>query len=242
MTQVLILNSGSGSRMGELTRNNPKCLVELTGGETILSRQLRFLQALGMQEVIITTGPFGEQVREYLAELFPQLGVSFVGNPRYLETNYIYSLLLAADLVDDELLLLHGDMVFEPVVLDKLMVADSGNWVLIKAQEALPEKDFKAEIRNGRIRKIGVDLFSPESVFLLPIYRLTKSAFQAWKREMKRFESENNLQVYAENALNNLLADLVLKPVELGEDFCMEIDDADDLATARHYLSSGRET
>ena len=46
--KALIFNSGLGSRMGELTNNNPKCLVKLYNGETILERQIRILSELGI--------------------------------------------------------------------------------------------------------------------------------------------------------------------------------------------------
>lgn len=35
--KVLILNSGMGSRMGVLTKEHPKCMTDLVGGETVLS-------------------------------------------------------------------------------------------------------------------------------------------------------------------------------------------------------------
>ena len=56
--KALLLNSGLGSRMGALTKNQPKCMTELTDGETILSRQLRLLSDCGIQEAVITTGSF----------------------------------------------------------------------------------------------------------------------------------------------------------------------------------------
>lgn len=53
---ALILNSGLGSRMGELTKRQPKCMTEISSGETILSRQLHGLMLVGVQDVVITTG------------------------------------------------------------------------------------------------------------------------------------------------------------------------------------------
>ena len=44
---ALILNSGMGTRMAPLTDRQPKCLTELSPGETILSRQLRQLAVPG---------------------------------------------------------------------------------------------------------------------------------------------------------------------------------------------------
>ena len=68
--KALIFNSGLGSRMGDSTRSHPKCMTELTGGETILHRQLRLLAAAGIREVVITTGPFREQLAATAAQ-FP---------------------------------------------------------------------------------------------------------------------------------------------------------------------------
>ena len=36
--KALILNSGKGTRMGQFTSQHPKCMTEIEGKETILSR------------------------------------------------------------------------------------------------------------------------------------------------------------------------------------------------------------
>ncbi|MCI8324860.1 MAG: NTP transferase domain-containing protein, partial [Lachnospiraceae bacterium] len=56
--KALILNSGMGSRMGDRTSEHPKCMTEISPGETILSRQLNQLADIGIKEVVMTTGPF----------------------------------------------------------------------------------------------------------------------------------------------------------------------------------------
>ena len=53
--KALILNSGLGSRMGVLTSEHPKCMIEISGNETILSRQLKLIAESGIKEVIMTT-------------------------------------------------------------------------------------------------------------------------------------------------------------------------------------------
>ena len=39
--KALILNSGLGSRMGDITKHHPKCMTEINNVDTILSRQLK---------------------------------------------------------------------------------------------------------------------------------------------------------------------------------------------------------
>ncbi len=245
MIQVIILNSGTGSRMKELTQNRPKCLVEIDGEETILGRQLRIFKDFGLENILITTGPFADQIADYLKRFPEKEPVSLINNPAYAQTNYIYSLILAGDYIMEkgcgEVILLHGDLVFDRVVLEQLLKADNPDLVLTNPTIELPDKDFKATIKRGLVKKIGVDLFDEDSVFLIPFYRLSAKVFSAWLAEMKRFQAKGELTVYAENALNNLLSNLALYPVELNNEFCMEIDDCEDLEKAKNYFARGRE-
>ena len=58
--KALILNSGLGSRMGDITKNHPKCMTEISDTDTILSRQLKILVDLGINDVVITTGLYNQ--------------------------------------------------------------------------------------------------------------------------------------------------------------------------------------
>jgi len=112
--KALILNSGKGSRMGDLTKTHPKCMTEIASMETIISRQLRQVAEQGISEVIITTGPFEEKLIHYVESLGLPLSYTFVRNPNYENTNYIYSMYLARKYLEDtDILLMHGDLVVE---------------------------------------------------------------------------------------------------------------------------------
>ena len=66
---ALILNSGLGSRMGILTSEHPKCMTEISPGETILSRQLRQIRDAGITDVVITTGYYDSVLVNYCRSL-----------------------------------------------------------------------------------------------------------------------------------------------------------------------------
>ena len=53
---ALLLNSGLGSRMGDETREHPKCMTEIAPGETIISWQLKCLERIGVTDAVVTTG------------------------------------------------------------------------------------------------------------------------------------------------------------------------------------------
>ena len=156
--KALILNSGLGKRMGDLTNEHPKCMTELSIGKTIVSRQLGQLADIGITEIVMTTGPFADVLESYIASLKLPINITYVANPIYDKTNYIYSIYMARDLLHDDILLLHGDLVFENAVLDGILET-AGSAMAVSSALPLPEKDFKAVTEAGKITKVGVEFF-----------------------------------------------------------------------------------
>ncbi len=232
--KALILASGAGRRLQPLTNRVPKPLVRV-GNKTILDYQLESLIKHGIEKVIITTGPFKEKLEEHVLSNY-HIEVWFVNNPRYESTNYIYSLWLTQDLIDSDVLLLHGDLLFEDVLIERLIEARD-NRVLIDKEIMPPEKDFKAVIENGRITQIGVELSGPNAYFCAPMYKFSKVDFLRWMAEIDDFVNQGKVDCYAEDAFNKISDDLVLRPLYFKE-FCMEIDTAADLEEAKSVLCS----
>ena len=174
--KALILNSGKGSRMGDLTKTHPKCMTEIASMETIISRQLRQVAEQGISEVIITTGPFEEKLIHYVESLGLPLSYTFVRNPNYENTNYIYSMYLAKKYLEDtDILLLHGDLVVENDVFFSFCETEGSLMAGSKTKE-LPEKDFKAVVENDRIQKIGISYFE-QAFAAQPLYKFEKEDF-----------------------------------------------------------------
>ena len=69
--KAMILASGTGSRMLDLTKETPKCLIKLNG-TTILGHELDHLLSFGINKVIITTGPFEEKIKEFIKRNYPE--------------------------------------------------------------------------------------------------------------------------------------------------------------------------
>ena len=236
--KAVILNSGLGKRMGEETKNKPKCMVEIAPQQTIVSRQIKQLIKYGIDEFIITTGPFANELQNYVGTVFPHLKVTYVPNPRYASTNYIYSLFLAKEYLTGEFLLLHGDLVFADDVLAKTLQSSHPNTVLVNREAALPEKDFKARLTNGQVQEISIHIFGDDCAFLIPLYKLSPTLSQDWLVEIEKFVQRGELNVYAENALNNILFRHSLLPVFFAQELCTEIDNPADLQKVRTALAA----
>ena len=167
--KALILNSGLGSRMGVITNEHPKCMTAISYRNTILSRQLRILASFGIDEVVMTTGYYDKVLVDYCDALHLPLKFTFVNNPCYDKTNYIYSIYCAKEqLKDDGIILMHGDLVFESLVMEAV-INSPVSCMAVSSTLPLPEKDFKAVIKDDKIEKVGIEFFD-NAMAAQPLY------------------------------------------------------------------------
>ncbi|MCD7892802.1 MAG: phosphoenolpyruvate mutase [Erysipelotrichaceae bacterium] len=233
--KVLILNSGLGTRMGVLTSEHPKCMTEISKTETILSRQINMICEAGIKEVVMTIGAFDNVLINYCNSLDLPCNITFVKNPKYKDTNYIYSIYMASDYLDDDIILMHGDMVFENSVFDSLLSQKQSS-VIISSTADLPEKDFKAVIENNKVRKIGIEFFN-NAMASQPLYYLTREDWKKWLDEIAFYIENNNVNCYAENAFNEISDQIDMQPLDIRNQLCCEIDNPNDLAVVTNRLN-----
>ena len=233
--RALILNSGLGHRMGVLTSEHPKCMTEISARETILSRQLRLLSEAGVNDIVMTTGYFDSVLVNYCKELDYPVNITFVNNPLYADTNYIYSIYCAKDNLDDDIILMHGDIVFEASVLDDI-IANENSCMKISSTTALPEKDFKAVVKNGKVEAVGVEFF--DSAFeAQALYKLNREDWAVWLGKICEYCEAGNTGVYAEKALNEVTDKCVIEACDVRERLCTEVDTPEDLAVVKAKLA-----
>ena len=226
--KALILNSGLGSRMGDLTKMHPKCMTIISDtGETILSRQLKQFLNAGIVDIIITTGAFSDLLETYCKELALPLNITFVKNEQYQNTNYIYSIFCAREYLRDDIILLHGDLVLEYKAFDKLIHNDE-SCMLVSSKLPLWEKDFKAVLQDNQIMYVGINFFY-KAVNALPAYKLNKRDWLIWLQEIIAFCKKGITGCYAENALNYVAKYCYITALDIGSMLCSEIDTPEDL-------------
>jgi len=226
--RALILNSGMGKRMGILTSEQPKCMTKIDGEETILSRQLKLLEQCGITDVIITTGFFDKILIDYCNSLNSKLKYTFIKNPLYNKTNYIYSMFIALKELNDDIILMHGDLYFDQIVLENLMNTEESS-IAVDTTLPLPEKDFKAKIDNGFVKKVATYTNNINCVACQPLYKLKKFDWLIWAQAIKQFCNKGNINVYAEEVLDTVLDQIKLRPLDLKDRLCMDVDTAEDL-------------
>ncbi len=232
--KALILNSGIGKRMGVLTSEHPKCMTEINIGETILSRQLKLLQQCGISEVVMTTGLFDKVLVDYCNSLKLSIHCTFVKNPIYDKTNYIYSIYLAKEYLNDDILLMHGDLVFEHSVL-RDVIRRNRSCMAVSTTIPLPPKDFKAVIKEGLIEKVGVEFFD-NALAAQPLYKINKDDWKVWLDSIIYYCKNGEVSCYAENAFNEVSGKCNIYPIDFDNRLCAEVDTPEDLLLVKRKI------
>ena len=110
--RVIILAAGAGSRLGDLGRHQPKCMIEL-GGRPLLEYQLATLRNFSDDIVV---------VRGYHAQRISYPGVRYVDNLDYLHTNMVGSLMTARREFEGGCLVSYGDIVYESRLVSAVLL------------------------------------------------------------------------------------------------------------------------
>ena len=120
----MVLAAGAGKRLGSLTEDLPKTLLEVDGDRTILDIALGNFAAVGLEEAVVVTGFAAERIDERLDALSDRYGLALrtVFNPKALEWNNAYSLWCARDEFARGVLLVNGDTVHPSSVEETLLV------------------------------------------------------------------------------------------------------------------------
>ena len=237
--KALILNSGLGHRMGDITKTHPKCMTTIYDNETILSRQLKLIEKIGIKEVVITTGYFDNVLIDYCNSLNLQLDIKFVNNPLFASTNYIYSIYCAKDLLEDDILLMHGDIVFDYTVLQDILF-ENRSVMKVSSTILLPDKDFKAVVDNSlKISKVGIEFFD-SALEAQAMYKINKNDWKIWLDKIVEYCENDKRQCYAENAFNEVSDRCNIYGFDAKDRLCTEIDTPEDLIKVQRRLQDGK--
>lgn len=134
--QAIILAAGMGKRLGEKTKDNTKCMLEVNGIR-LIDRVLEYLHRLQVSRVVLVVGYQRQNVKDHVGDNYKGTPIVYVDNEVYDKTNNIYSLYLAKDyLVAEDTILLESDLIYEFGVLEALMSDAYPNIALVDKYES----------------------------------------------------------------------------------------------------------
>ncbi|MGQ9920199.1 MAG: isocitrate lyase/phosphoenolpyruvate mutase family protein [Desulfobacca sp.] len=139
-----------------LLQDRPVAMLELQG-KSLLQRNVETLRQIGLPHITVITG--------YQADAVNLEGIQKIFNPDFSRGHILHSIMQARELFDQDLLILYGDILFEPFLLQKLLACD-GDIVLVVdnsfAQGYNPNKNLDLVVAKEKPQS-GKRRFMPQA-------------------------------------------------------------------------------
>lgn len=244
MNTAVFLLAGRGSRLNRYTEIIPKCLVEVSG-KPILHRMLALLLMKGIKKVVLVVGYRWEDIYKSIGDNWHGINIQYVNNIDWEKTNNIVSFYMAKDLIDEDFLLIEGDIVVAPNALDHFQIGK--NQMAVSA--FMPFMD-------GTVVTFDKPLMMVDRIYLKPDYSQIKRMDETYKTvniysikhsdftklvipELKKIIDSGKVNSYYEQAFASLVnnGDMQFEAIDYSNLKWFEIDNEEDLEMAEKIFS-----
>ena len=237
--KAIILAAGQGTRIRDTHGEQPKCLITFNRDNwTILDQQIRSSLLAGVTDIAIVVGYEKDQIIRHVTKRWGSLNrYTFIENPRFAETNNIYSLWLARDWVkSDSFAVFNADVALDSEILPPALASSTPVTMIV--DRTWRDETMKVVIRGNRIVRMSKQITPQEfSATYIGITVFNGSIVERLFEKLDWLIRDGKNQVFF-NAGVELLIDEGVRVgyTETAERPWAEIDDAGDLAFARLYV------
>jgi phosphoenolpyruvate phosphomutase len=241
-TAAAIVLAAARGDLGELTRDQPKCMVDVRG-QSLLTRLVSLLSDSGIRSITV--------VRGFRKEAIALNGIATVDNDRYADTGEVYSLACARRHLEGETIVVYGDVLFRRYILDGLLAADGDIVVAVDALGALPgaratprdlvaaERRFSGNYLDDapvRLSAVSPQLpMAQSSGEWIGLARFTTQGAAWLREELDLIEAEGRLDGMDMPMLITRLAARHPVFVHYIAGHWLDVDTLDDLSVARNF-------
>lgn len=225
--QALILAAGRGSRLGKLTENLPKPLLQV-GSKRLVHRQLEMLSEASV-------GPVGMVLGYRAGQIVDEVGsqAEYIYNHHWETTNSLFSFVQARDWVYEDLLLMNCDLLLHPKICDQLLDAGPDSFAYDSTSGDAREH-MKVNLESGHLNEMSKQLPNPrisgENVGML--YFSAATAQRLFEIGYELIEAGHTTD-WVGIAVQRLAKEVPLKGVDIAGLAWVEIDSAYDLQKAK---------
>ena len=166
ITKAIILSAGQGSRLLPLTRDVPKCMIELNG-RSLVNWQVAALVANGVTDIVVVTGFRTERVEDHALQLYRDTGarIRTLFNPFFQVADNLGTCWIAREEMDRDFIILNGDTIVSDEIVAKLIRgATAPITVTVDVKDGYDDDDMKVNRdAAGRLHAIGKRLLPPDT-------------------------------------------------------------------------------
>ncbi len=235
--RAVILAAGIGSRLGDLTRDRPKCLLPIKHNLTLIDYQIMSLSKVGISErdIFVIGGHRIDTLKEHLSGK----DVNLVYNSRFREWNNIYSFYLIKEISElrgkGNFVLLNSDLFFHEDILDYLLAHSGKNCVVVDTScSDLGWEKMKVSVEGDMVVRFGKDI-PPDRAKgeYIGMAKFEMSSIGPFFEAMESLIREGKIDIWYEVAFNYALDKVYVGYVSSGDRPWVEIDTVEDYRFAQ---------
>ncbi len=187
--KVVFLIAGKGRRLKEITKDNHKSLIKLDD-HSLLHHLIENFVYAGLTNFVAIVGHCSEKILlEFNKQYSQNIKIEYVENSKYEETNNLYSLYCAKNILKgEEFILCNADM-----VLDREIIKDISS---IKNQSIIAIDDFNYSepldspgvlMNNYKVSDLGRHIpFENNAGYAIGVYKFSKELSENFFIEAKK--------------------------------------------------------
>jgi choline kinase len=164
--KIIILAAGRGTRLGPLTKNTPKSLLDLGNGQTVLEKQLEEMGKSGViDEIVLVIGYLAEQIEAKIkGHKSEDYRIHTLFNPFYDVSNNLHTLWMAKHYMSGDFLIQNGDNLFtNDVYTDLVSKNKDGIFVTTNVKAKYDDDDMKVTIHRGHIENVSKNISNEQA-------------------------------------------------------------------------------
>lgn len=233
--KVILLSAGQGRRLLPLTRDVPKCALEVAG-HSMLDWQLHEISKCDIDEVIVVTGFRAVVVADIIHTATHSYHVRTFQNPFYASSDNLGTAWIAREEMHEPFVIINGDTLFEAAVLHDLLNCETSEPItLVTNQKAQYDEDDMKVITNGhkllRVgKKLPLEKVDAESIGMMSFRNDGPELFRNKVAEL--MFGEDGLKLWYLSAIDSLAKEGHVGVCQITGKLWCEIDDHADLAQA----------
>lgn len=199
--QAIIMAAGKGSRLGSMTEDRPKSLVEIKG-RTLLDINIVMLHKYGIQDITIVTGYMDEKIIEATKDI---PCITYVYNPYYEFVNVLGSYYMGMNNLHEDFVYLHADTICDPTIFKEMMKSE-GDIVLPVDTKPCDDEAMKVRLDNNRIVEITKQMPVEDSAGeFIGIMKVSKNAIEDINNATVSLLRKKEYQSYFEAAIQEII-------------------------------------
>ena len=236
--KAVILAAGLGSRLRPITNEVPKCMVPVNGIR-IIDKQIDNLLKAGVTEIYVVSGYLHEVLDSHLKANYPM--VTIVANPRYDQTNNMYSLFLCSEYVkDQEFLLMNSDVYYDANIIKGMLEGTDCSKIACDRSQYL-EESMKITLDSEKINHISKKITEEEHYAVsIDVYRISSADSKVLFAEVEdTIITRKDENSWTEVALDKIFDKCNFTPYVIDGRW-YEIDNHDDLALAEKIFAGDK--